>query len=70
MHRSKRTLSIRVASTKQMVELMKALGELDANLIAESHPGGVKIRIYGSKDEVRDLIHKILALIDTNREKS
>jgi len=60
--RLKRVLSVKVADTGQAVEIMRALGELEADIIAESRPGIVKIRIYGSKEEVRDLTRKILAI--------
>lgn len=66
--RLKRVLSVKVADTKQAVELMRALGELEADIIAESRPGIVKIRIYGSKEEVRDLTHKIFAIIGARQK--
>ena len=66
--RIKRTLSVKVANTGQSVELMRMLGELDADIIAESRPGVVKIRIYGSKDEIRDLSRKILAVADAQQK--
>jgi hypothetical protein len=68
--RLKRTLSIKVANTGQAVELMRMLSELDADIIAESRPGVVNIRIYGSKDEVRDLARKILAVVDSKQKSS
>ena len=66
--RLKRTLSVKVANTGQAVELMRMLGELDADIIAESRLGVVKIRIYGSKDEIRDLARKILAIADAQQK--
>jgi hypothetical protein len=66
--RLKRTLSIKVANTGQAVELMRMLGELDADIIAESRPGVVKIRIFGSKDEIRNLARKILAVADAQQK--
>jgi hypothetical protein len=66
--RIKRTLTVKVANTGQAVELMRILGELDADIIAESRPGVVKIRIYGSKDEIRDLARKILAVADAQQK--
>jgi hypothetical protein len=62
MSNIKRTLSVKVADTGQAVEIMRALGELEADIIAESRPGIIKIRIYGSKEEVRGLARKILAI--------
>jgi len=61
-------LSVKVADTGQVIELMQALGKLDADIVAEARPGVVKIRIYGSKEEVRELKHKILAFTCALRE--
>jgi len=66
--RLKRVLSVKVADTRQAVEIMRALGELEADIIAESRPGVVKIRIYGSKEEVRDLTRKILAITSARQK--
>jgi len=66
--RLKRTLTVKVANTGQAVELMRVLSELDADIIAESRLGVVKIRIYGSKDEIRDLARKILAVADAQQK--
>lgn len=66
----KRTLTVKVANTGQAVELMRMLGELDADIIAESRLGVVKIRIYGSKNEIRDLARKILAIADAQQKSS
>ena len=68
MSKLKHVLSVRVADTGQVIELMQALGKLDADIVAESRPGVVKIRIYGSKEEVRELKHKILAFTCARRE--
>lgn len=68
MSRLKRVLSVKVADTGQAVELMRALGELKADIIAESRLGIVKIRIYGSKEEVRDLARKILAITSARQK--
>jgi len=68
MSNIKRTLSVKVADAGQAVELMRALGELEADIIAESRPGIVKIRIYGSKEEVRDLTRKILVITNARQK--
>jgi hypothetical protein len=68
MARLKRVLSVKVADTGQAIEIMRALGELEANIVAESRPGIVKIRIYGSKEEVRDLTRKILVIANTGKK--
>jgi len=68
MSNVKHVLSVKVADTGQMVELMQALGKLDADIVAEARPGVVKIRLYGSKEEVRELKRKILAFTYDRRE--
>jgi len=68
MSRLKHVLSVKVADTWQAVEIMWALGELEADITAESRPGIVKIRIYGSKEEVRDLTRKILAITSARQK--
>ena len=68
MPKVKHMLSIKIADTGQMVELMQALGKLDADIVAEARPGVVKIRIYGSKEKVRELKRKILAFTCNRRE--
>jgi hypothetical protein len=45
-----------------MLDVMKKLGTLDANLDAESKPGLVRVFAYGSKEEVRALELKIKEL--------
>jgi hypothetical protein len=59
----KRVLNLRVVDTKQMVWLVKAISELEADLAIDTRPGNVKVRIYGSKDEVRDISRKIMGLL-------
>ncbi len=62
MQKLKRVLNVRVANTEQMLELLRVLSELNTDIIADSRPGSVKIRIYGSKDEIRDVTRKIRTL--------
>lgn len=59
----KRVLNLRVADTKQMVWLVEAISELKADLAIDARPGNVKVRIYGSKDEIRDISRKIMGLV-------
>jgi len=59
----KRVLNLRVADTKQMVWLVKKISELEADLAIDARPGNIKVRIYGSKDEVRDISRKIIGLV-------
>ena len=62
MHGFKRVLNIRVANTKQMVGLVEAISRLEADLAIDARLGSVRVRIYGSKEEVREISHKILGL--------
>jgi len=62
MHGFKRVLNIRVANTEQMVGLVEAISRLEADLAIDARPGSVKVRIYGSKEEVREISCKILGL--------
>lgn len=70
MPKLKRVLNIKVTNTRQTVELMRALSELDADIIAESRPGTIKIRIYGSKGEIRNIERRILALTSAKSQPS
>ena len=62
MHGFKRALNIRVSDTTQMVRLVEAISRLNADLAIDARPGSVRVRIYGSKEEVRDISCKILGL--------
>jgi len=62
MPERKRVLNIRVADTKQMVRLVKEMSELNADLTIDADPVNVKVAIYGSKDEIRDISRKIMKL--------
>ena len=59
MARTRRVLSVSVKDTSQMLDLMKKLGTLDADLEAESRPGLVKIVLHGAGEEVQELEIKI-----------
>ena len=59
----KRVFRLRVASTEKAFELMRALGELEAEVVAESHPGGVKVEVYGSPERIRELEREIANLV-------
>lgn len=59
MARAKRVVNIPVQDTAQMLDLMKRLRTLDADLEAESRPGLVRIVLHGSGAEVQDLELKI-----------
>jgi hypothetical protein len=59
MARARRVVNIPVQDTAQMLDFMKRLGTLDADLEAESRPGLVRIVLHGSSAEVHDLELKI-----------
>ena len=63
MARVHRVVSVPVRDTAQMLDLMKKLGTLDADLEAVSRPGLVRIVLHGSGAEVQDLGQKIKDLI-------
>jgi hypothetical protein len=62
MPERKRVLNIRVANTKQMVRLVKEMSELNVDLTINADPENVKVVIYGSKDEIRDISRKIMKI--------
>jgi hypothetical protein len=45
---------------------MGGLGKLEVDLVAESRPRAVKIEVFGSKDEARELERKIREFIETS----
>lgn len=59
MTRTKRVLNVPVKDTAQMLDLMKRLGTLAADLEAVSRPGVVKIVLHGTSDEIKELKQKI-----------
>ena len=63
MARTRRVLSVPVKDTSQMLDLMKKLGTLEADLEAESRPGLVKIVLHDAGAEVQDLELKIKEFI-------
>lgn len=65
--RFKRVLNFKVDSSEQAVEVVKALCELDADIVADSTPSSIKITIHGSKDKVREVSRKISALVKQSK---
>ncbi len=63
MQKRKRTINVRVKDTSQLVTLMEELGKLEVDLAAESRPRALKIEVFGSKDEARELERKIRELL-------
>ena len=59
----KKVLNLRVASAEKGLELMRALGELEADVAAEVHPGGVEVEVYGSTERIRELEREITNLV-------
>jgi hypothetical protein len=66
MQKRKRTINVRVKDTSQLIALMGEVGKLEVDLAAESRPGAVKIEVFGSKDEARELERKIRGLLKTS----
>jgi hypothetical protein len=67
MQKRKRTINVRVKDTSQLIALMGEVGKLEVDLAAESRPGAVKIEVFGSKDEARELERKVREFIETQR---
>ena len=67
MQKQKRIINVRVKDTSQLIALMEKLGKLDVDLIAESRPRAVKIEVFGSKEEVRGLEHKITEFLKNSQ---
>ncbi|KUO41755.1 MAG: hypothetical protein APZ16_00315 [Candidatus Hadarchaeum yellowstonense] len=59
MARIKRVLNVPVKDTAQMLDLMKKLGTLAADLEAVSKPGLVRIVLHGTSAEIQELKQKI-----------
>lgn len=62
MTRYKRVLNLRVDNSDQMIEIVQALSELNADIAADSTPSSVKITIHGTKGKVREVSKKIMAI--------
>jgi len=62
MRKRKRTINVRVRDTAQTIKVMEGLGKLDMDLVAESHPGLVKVVVQASKEEMRELERKVREL--------
>jgi len=65
MQKRKRTINVRVKDASQLVVLMEELGKLEVDLAAESRPRAIKIEVFGSKEEARELERKIRGLLKT-----
>ncbi|MCK4404973.1 MAG: hypothetical protein KAV43_00505 [Hadesarchaea archaeon] len=65
MQKRKRTINARVKDSSQLIALMEELGKLEVDLAAESRPRAIKIEIFGSKEEARELERKIRELLKT-----
>lgn len=65
--RFKRVLNFKIDNSQQAVKVVKALSELDADIVADSTPSSIKITIHGSKDEIRKVSRKIWALVKQSK---
>ena len=59
MARVKRTINLPVTDTGQMLEIMKKLGTLEADLEAESSLGAIRIYASGTEEQIRTLELKV-----------
>ncbi len=59
MAKGRRVINVPVQDTAMMLDLMKRLGTLDADLEAESRPGLVRVVLHGTPAEVKELELKI-----------
>jgi hypothetical protein len=55
----KRRLKLKVHDTPAMVEMLKKLTTLDADLDAEGRFGSVSVTLYGTKEEIRRTLEKL-----------
>ncbi len=67
MQKQKRIINVRVKDASQLIALMEKLGKLEVDLVAESRPRAVKIEVFGSKEEVRGLEHKIMEFLKNSQ---
>ena len=65
MQKRKWTINVRVKGTSQLIALMEELGKLEVDLAAESRPRAIKIEVFGSKEEAREMERKIRGLLKT-----
>jgi len=65
MQKRKRTINVRVKDSSQLIALMEELGKLEVDMAAESRPRAIKIDVFGSKEEARELERKIRELLKT-----
>jgi len=65
MQKRKRTINVRVKDSSQLIALMEELGKLEVDMVAESRPRAIKIDVFSSKEEARELERKIRELLKT-----
>ena len=58
----KRIINLSVNGSDQMVKIVQGLSELKGDITADSTPSAIKITVYGTKDEVRDISRKIMEI--------
>lgn len=67
MTEAKRVLNYSIDSSKQLINLVESLSNLNADIDAESTPSSIKISIYGSEDKVRKFSKKVHKLVEESR---
>ncbi len=64
---SKRFINLSVNGSDQMVKIVQGLTELKGDITADSTPSAIKITVYGTKDEVRDISAKIRGVEESSK---
>lgn len=67
MTEAKRVLNYSIDNSKQLIDLVEGLSNLNADIDAESTPSSIKISIYGSEDKVRKFTKKVHKLVEESR---
>jgi hypothetical protein len=62
MARYKRVLNLKLSGSDQTIKIVQALSELKADIVADSTPSSIKITIHGTKEEIRDISRKVIAI--------
>lgn len=62
MAKLKRVFNVSVPNRDALINLMEALTKIPADITAESRLNSVKICVYGTKDEIREISKKISEL--------
>ncbi|KUO43373.1 MAG: hypothetical protein APU95_05845 [Hadesarchaea archaeon YNP_N21] len=62
MAKLKRVFNVSVPNREALINLMEALTRIPADITAESRLYSVRISVYGTKEEIREISKKIAEL--------